>query len=230
MCGRFTQHASWSEIVAFMQPLEVRVAEHKIESAYNIAPSQPCWALRPGAATLEGLRMRWGLVPGWANTPRLGYSTFNARAESMASKPAFRDAFRQRRCLVPASGYYEWKTAGKAKQPFYIHPADGALLLFAALWEPPHRQLSELPSVSIVTRPADARLAALHPRVPLLLSPAQGAAWCLGSVDSAAEIASAAIPSTLTWHAVDRRVGNTREQGAQLIAPVKSLFCSAAAE
>lgn len=224
MCGRFTQLASWAEVVAFMQPITVLAGEVPIEPAYNIAPSQPCWTLRPDADRLGCTRMRWGLLPAWAKEARLAYSTFNARAESMADKPAFRSAFRQRRCLVPASGYYEWQTEGKAKRPFYIHAADAPVLLFAALWEPAHPRFGELPSVSIVTREADGPVAALHHRVPLMLSPDLAAAWCFGSANDAAGIASTAPLPSLAWHAVDRRVGNVREQGAGLIEPVASLF------
>jgi putative SOS response-associated peptidase YedK len=229
MCGRFTQQASWSEIVAFMQPLAVTAAEQDVEPAYNIAPSQPCWALRPADRALEGVRMRWGLLPAWAKSPRLSYSTFNARAESMAEKPAFRSAFRQRRCLIPASGYYEWKTEGKAKQPFYIHAAKGPLLLFAALWEQAHPRFADLPSLCIVTREAEGPVADLHSRMPLLLSPELGATWCSGDPEDAAGIAAAACLPDLAWHAVDRRVGNPREQGALLIAPLGALFQDQAA-
>ena len=224
MCGRFTQQASWSEVVAFMQPLSVVVGEIEIEPAYNIAPSQPCWTLRSEGEALQGLRMRWGLLPGWAKEPRLAYSTFNARAESMAEKPSFRAAFRQRRCLVPASGYYEWKTEGRVKQPFYIRAAEAPLLLFAALWEPPHPRFGDLPSVSIVTRQAQGPVSALHHRVPLMLSPELGADWCRSGPQQAAALAAAAAEPALAWHAVDRRVGNVREQGAGLIEPVGALF------
>ncbi|MCK7594956.1 SOS response-associated peptidase [Pseudomarimonas salicorniae] len=224
MCGRFTQQASWAEVVAFMQPIPLLAAEEAIEPAYNIAPSQPCWALRPGEDALEGARMRWGLLPGWAKEPRIAYSTFNARAETMAEKPAFRSAFRHRRCLVPASGYYEWKAEGKAKQPFYIHDEAAPILLFAALWEAPHPRFGELPSVSIVTREADGPVSALHHRVPLMLDPELGAQWCRGSADDAAGIAHAAPGPQLAWHPVDRRVGNVREQGPGLVKPVRSLL------
>ena len=113
MCGRFTQDTSWAEVHAFMQPIALAASELPIEPAFNIAPSQPCWALRAEQDALEPVRMRWGLLPSWAKDARSGYSTFNARAESMAEKPAFRAAFRRRRCLVFASGYYEWTGEGK---------------------------------------------------------------------------------------------------------------------
>jgi putative SOS response-associated peptidase YedK len=224
MCGRFTQQASWAEVVEFMQPIALLPGETEIDPAYNIAPSQACWTLRPEAAGLQALRMRWGLLPAWAKDAKLGYSTFNARAESMAEKPAFRSAFRQRRCLVPASGYYEWQTEGKAKQPFYIHAEGAPLLLFAALWEPAHPQLGELPSVSIVTREAEGAIRSLHHRVPLMLDPEQGVAWCRNSAEQAQASAVSGESPPLAWHAVDRRVGNVREQGPELCAPINRLL------
>lgn len=224
MCGRFTQQASWAEVHAFMQPIELSLPGEPITPAYNIAPSQPCWVLRPEGDALHALRMRWGLLPGWAKDPKVGYSTFNARAESMAEKPAFRSAFRARRCLVPVSGYYEWRGEGAQKQPWYIH-ADGApLLCLAGLWEPPHPQFGERPSVSIVTREAEGDLAALHHRAPLMLSPELGWEWCNGGPGEAAAISQAAAQPALRWHPVDRRVGNVRNQGAELIAPLSGLF------
>ncbi len=224
MCGRFTQDTSWAEVHAFMQPIGLRAVDTPIEAAFNIAPSQPCWALRIEGDQLQPERMRWGLLPSWAKDARGGYSTFNARAESMADKPAFRAAFRRRRGLVFASGYYEWTGEGKSKQPWYIHAGKAPLICFAALWEPPHPAEPALPSVSIVTRQATGDIAELHHRTPLMLDPATGWDWCNAEPDAAAAIAQTAATPILAWHAVDRRVGNVRNQGAELIRPLSALL------
>lgn len=224
MCGRFTQDTSWAEVHAFMQPIALAASELPIEPAYNIAPSQPCWALRAEQDALEPVRMRWGLLPSWAKDARSGYSTFNARAESMAEKPAFRTAFRRRRCLVFASGYYEWTGEGKAKQPWYIRAAEAPLLCFAGLWEPAHPAEPALPSMSIVTRQAEGEIATLHHRAPLMLDPQTGWDWCTVDAEGAAALSHAAETPALRWHAVDRRVGNVRNQGPDLVRPLSALL------
>src|SRR5690606_20068265 len=133
MCGRYVLVAETAE--SLETGLRARWRGAPARASYNIAPTQhaPVLRLEDGERVLENFR--WGLIPFWARDASIGARTINARAETVASKPAFRVAFRERRCLVPASGYYEWKATADGKQPYWISPPDGALLTFAGLWE-----------------------------------------------------------------------------------------------
>jgi len=134
MCGRFTQQYTWREIVALYQLTQPAL---NLQPRYNIAPTTTIDAVIPNSRNhLELVRMRWGLIPSWwKQTAKEAPSTFNARAETVATKPMFRAAFKRSRCVVPASGYYEWKATPTGKQPYYISAADGSVLSFAALWD-----------------------------------------------------------------------------------------------
>jgi putative SOS response-associated peptidase YedK len=133
MCGRFTQKYTWSELVelyALTQP------PRNLEPRHNIAPTTMIDVVRVHNDARELVPMRWGLIPAWwKKTIKELPATLNARAESVSDKPMFRTAFRRSRCIVPASGYYEWKTIGGAKQPFYFSAADGGVLSIAGLWD-----------------------------------------------------------------------------------------------
>jgi putative SOS response-associated peptidase YedK len=136
MCGRFTLHSPANAIA----DLFGLIGEPSLQSRYNIAPTQPVPIIRilranPETRQREFVPVRWGLVPAWADDPAIGNRLINARAETVASKPSFREAFRYRRCLVPADGFYEWKKEGGRKQPVYIRGKDGQPFAFAGLWE-----------------------------------------------------------------------------------------------
>ena len=152
---------------------------------YNIAPTQPMPAVRVHAAarTRRLSLLRWGLVPYWAADPAVGARMINARAETVARLPAFRDAFRERRCLVPASGFYEWRRAEKGRQPWLLRRRDGKLMGFAGLWDrwrpaPGDARHDEpLESCAVLTTPANELVARLHDRMPLVLDPADYELW-----------------------------------------------------
>jgi putative SOS response-associated peptidase YedK len=146
---------------------------------YNIAPTQPVLVVRAGPRGRELVPMRWGLVPAWVKDPQDFPLLINARAESLAEKPAFRAACRYRRCLVPASGFYEWQaSAGRGKRPYWIAPARGGLVAFAGLWETwCDRDGGEIDTAAIVTTDACEGLAAIHPRMPAVLAREDWAAW-----------------------------------------------------
>jgi putative SOS response-associated peptidase YedK len=168
MCGRFALTtppdviARWYEL---MQRLE-------FGPRYNIAPTQPIVAVRNNAnQQREGVMLRWGLVPFWAKDPSIGSRLINARSESAAEKPSFREAMKKRRCLIPASGFYEWKKIGGAKQPYYITREDRDVLTFAGLWEFwKDKDTGEaIESCTILTTTANKSLHHLHERMPVLL-------------------------------------------------------------
>lgn len=148
---------------------------------YNIAPGSDVLAVttgREGAPRAE--RLRWGLVPSWASDTRTGFKMINARAETLAQRPAYRQAFERFRCLIPADGFYEWQAlpGGGRKQPFHITRADGELFAFAGLWSVWHRgEPEELRSVTIVTTAANALVAPIHDRMPVILPRAAEERW-----------------------------------------------------
>lgn len=141
----------------------------------------------------------------------------------VASKPAFRHAWRSgQRCLIPALGYYEWRTQQGGKQPYFVHSRDGAPLVFAGLWEAPADPQTVPCSCTIITRPAAGAMAELHQRIPLLLTPAQAEPWLCGSVDAAADLLQAEPAVEPEFFPVDKAANNVRNQGPQLVQPIRS--------
>lgn len=167
MCGRFTLH---SNLAAIMAEFGV-TALPLLEPRYNIAPTQPVAALRqnePGAR--ECVLFRWGLVPSWADDLKIGNRMINARAETVADKPSFRSAFKRRRCVVLADGYYEWKKEGARKQPFYIRLRDGHVFGMAGLWECWHApDGSPIETCTVITTDANELTRSVHDRMPVIL-------------------------------------------------------------
>lgn len=168
MCGRYTQTAS-SDVVARdcgLSPLPF------LTPRYNIAPSQSVAAIRiePGSMTRHLVLLRWGLIPSWAKDPKIGHQCINAKAETVAEKPSFRSAFKKRRCLVVATGFYEWQVQGRRKQPMWIGLRSKLPFAFAGLWE--HWQPTEgepLETCTIITTEPNELMAPIHNRMPVIL-------------------------------------------------------------
>jgi putative SOS response-associated peptidase YedK len=175
MCGRFTLFASGEEL-AERFGLNGTPA---IEPRYNIAPTQAVAVVRATSAGRELALLRWGLIPSWSTDPAIGNKLINARAETAPGKPSFRAAFKQRRCLVPCSGFYEWqKVDSRHKQPFFIRPRGGGLFAFAGLWERWNGPEGEtIESCSILTTEANGLMRPLHDRMPVILDPNADALW-----------------------------------------------------
>ena len=165
MCGRFTLRSPVESIASLFDGL----AMPEWKPRFNIAPTQPvaCVRNRTGNAAID--RLRWGLVPSWAKDPGIGARMINARGETVASKPAFRNAFRTRRCLVLADGFYEWKKIGQQKYPFYITRPDDMLFCMAGLWETWGPVNQSVETCTIITTEANATLKPLHERMPVIL-------------------------------------------------------------
>jgi putative SOS response-associated peptidase YedK len=180
MCGRFTLRAPASVVAEQFSVFEVQ----PWKARYNIAPSQPVAAVRlaPGGAKAGPGRelawLRWGLIPGWADDPKIGNRLINARAETAARLPAFRAAFRQRRCLIVADGFYEWQRAGKRKVPHLIRMRDDRPFGFAGLWEawegPDH---SAVQSCTVLTTEANELVRPIHDRMPVIVAPQDYERW-----------------------------------------------------
>jgi putative SOS response-associated peptidase YedK len=178
MCGRYTLSSPGDALAEVFGLPEVP----QIPLRFNIAPTQESAVvrvLRPGEPRRLDL-LRWGLVPWWAPDPAIGNRLINARSESAVEKPAFRDSFERRRCLVPADGFYEWKSLGKRlKQPFLIRRPDRRPFAFAGLWSRwrPREGGEPLETYTILTTDADERIGDLHNRMPVILEPAQFDLW-----------------------------------------------------
>lgn len=165
MCGRFqlTPPDDWMAEFGLDEPPDVM-------ARYNIAPTQPLLAVRQdGAGFRRAAVLRWGLVPSWATDPAVGNRLINARAESVSRKPAFRDSFQQRRCLVPATGFYEWKRVGGVKEPYLVRMRDDRAFAFAGVWDRWQGEEGRIESCAILTTWPNALVAAIHNRMPVVL-------------------------------------------------------------
>ena len=219
MCGRFIQCTAGDRLTErFHLP-----AVPELTPRYNIAPSQPVGAIRiASGGSREWVVLRWGLIPAWAPEPRIAYSTINARAETAADKPAYRQAFRRRRCLIPADGFYEWRKLGNRKQPYCIAPADGNPFAFAGLWERWERDGQVLESGTILVTQANALIAALHDRMPVILDPADEARWLDPAVTDPAALRPLLVPcppERLRLWPVSPAVNRPGAEGPDLMAP-----------
>lgn len=180
MCGRFTLRTPAKAIATLFDLGDVP----KWSPRYNIAPSQPIAAVRQNRSRQRELVMlHWGLIPFWADDPKIAYRTINARAETVATKPAFRAAFRHRRCLVIADGYFEWKKQDGKKQPYFFHRNDDRPFAFAGLWERWEGNGKEIQSCTIIVTEANARQRPIHDRMPVILLPQDYDAWLDPEVD-----------------------------------------------
>lgn len=175
MCGRFTLTVSADKIRDFFPLFDIPDTTPR----YNIAPTQPVLAVRKieGLDRPQGAMLRWGLIPFWADDKKIGSRLINARAESVATTPAFRAAFRSRRCLVLADGFYEWQQLGSGKQPYHLRFQDRRPFAFAGLWDKWDRQGEQIESCTIITTDADDVVRPLHDRMPVIIPPDSFERW-----------------------------------------------------
>ena len=224
MCGRFTQTASPAVIAeqfgAAVPPL--------FTPRYNIAPSQPVAAIRiePGTTARQLVQLRWGLIPSWAKDPKIGHQCINAKAETVAEKPSFRAAFKARRCLVIATGFYEWQVQGRAKQPMWIGLKSYRPFAFAGLWEqwqPPEGTAIE--SCTILTTEPNELLKPIHNRMPVILAPTSYDQWLDPTVQQAATLQTLLRPypgEELQAYAVSTLVNNPRHDAPDCLEPLST--------
>lgn len=225
MCGRYVNYEDVDALSAALGLSSGDPALRRLGSTkrYNIAPTQDIFAVRRGTvgpdSPLEGAALHWGLVPFWARDKAVGNRMINARSETAFEKPSFREAIRKRRCVVPASGFYEWKRTPGGKQPFFIHRSDGAPLLFAGLWEKWEKEGPPLESGVILTTGANATLAPIHDRMPVILDPAVLATWLdPGASENALKaLLAPAPPEILVTRPVSTRVNKVSNDSPDLI-------------
>ncbi len=221
MCGRYALTAQ-PDVIAALFALKVL---QEFDVRYNLAPSQEAPVIvqsQGGGRSAEP--MRWGLIPSWSKDAKIAYKTINARSETAAIKPSFRAAFKRRRCLVPASWFYEWKREGKEKIPFRIRRTDGEPLAFAGLWEHWKGGPDDAPrtTFTVLTTDANDDLEGLHDRMPCLIEPEDFERWLTPEVvdeEATARLLAPAPKGTLVTDRVSTLVNNVRNEGPQLLTP-----------
>jgi|DewCreStandDraft_4_1066084.scaffolds.fasta_scaffold00036_178 putative SOS response-associated peptidase YedK len=222
MCGRF----ALSLVAAELSDVFGVAAPEGYRPRWNITPDSPILIVRHGAEGRVAVLVRWGFLGPWMTDAADPGRQINARLETVATKPMFKAAFLRGRCIVPADGFYEWQKQPRGpSRPFFVRAAQGSTLLLAGLWR--RNRLADgslLETAAIVTRPADPALAAIHPRMPVIVPPELVDSWLAADTDPAA-LASELLawPTTspsLVFYAVSRLVNDPRRDGSDLIAPV----------
>lgn len=221
MCGRFTL-TDWEEYL--LERADLQEALPQLRPRYNIAPSQGVLTVVPktqdkGLATL----MRWGLVPSWAKDLSISYKMINARSETLSEKPSFKAAFKRRRCLIPTTGYYEWRKEGKIKVPTFIYHQQAKVFSMAGLWERWESPAGDvLFSCTIVTTSASQSLGHIHQRMPVILQAAAERSWLNPEtpMDELQALMKPLPDGQLNWHEVSTLVNSPKNEHADCLKPV----------
>ena len=222
MCGRFSQQRPASELA------EIFSAEPIADDPgprYNVAPTDEALVVVQREDRRGVTSYRWGLIPHWADSAKVGSRMFNARAETLAGAPAFRDAFQRKRCLVPVECFYEWRREGAVRQPYTIGRADGAPLVLAGLWDGWRDPATDTVrrSFTIVTSGPNEAMATIHNRMPVILPEADWDAWLDGRSADRGRLLAMLEPRDepeLAITAVSQLVNNVRNDGPELVVPI----------
>ena len=220
MCGRYALYGPASRL---SERFEVDFGEIDFAQRYNLAPLQFAPIIRAGDEGRELGLLRWGLLPGWAKDAGMASRLINARSETAAQKPSFRSAFRKRRCLVPADGYFEWQALAGGKQPHFFSLRSELPMALAGLWEQWRSPAGDaLETFTILTTEANSALAQIHHRMPVILPPETWALWLHPgrTPEQLTPLMSALPANEIVTRAVDRRVGNVRNDDPTLLEPV----------
>ena len=219
MCGRYALISAPEAIRALFGYQD----QPNFPPRYNITPTQPVAIVRVAEGARRFALVRWGLIPPWVKDPRTLSVLFNARGESVNDKPAFRLAMRRRRCLFPADGFYEWRQLGRDRRPFFVRSRTGGPIAFAGLWETwmgPNGE--EMETAAIVTTAANRTLAAIHPRMPVVIAPEAFDLWLGGNdldVAAATALIAPAPEDALEAYEVSAAVNSATNDAPDLIAP-----------
>jgi putative SOS response-associated peptidase YedK len=222
MCGRYCITSSPEAIRRLFRYLE----QPNFPPRYNVAPTQPVPIVRMSEGQRRFALVRWGLIPAWAKDPKAFTLLINARGESVNDKPAFRNAMKRRRCLFPADGFYEWKPVNGGKRPYFARPAAGGPVAFAGLWETwtgPNGE--EMETAAIVTAQANAEMAAVHHRAPVIVPPEQFDFWLdCANVDEkmAAELLQPAPQGSMEVYEISNAVNRVANDTAAVIEPYRA--------
>lgn len=216
MCGRFALNVTDVEIRQHFGLDELEAWQPR----YNIAPSLDVPVIYQGAAGRAGQRMHWGLVPHWSKGPDNRYSMINARAETVAVKPAYRDPFKRSRCLVPATGYYEWKKGADGKQPYYLRPKGATLFALAGLWDEWQGEGGSIRSFTLITTDANPQSAQVHDRMPVIIDPTRYDTWLMEENPDTLQAIMRPWAAELELWPVSTAVNNARHESPELIQPL----------
>ena len=220
MCGRYASSRDARDLAGAFEVEEP--AEESLPPSWNVAPTDPVWAVLERDGTRRLKVLRWGLVPSWAKDAKGAARLINARRETVSAKPAFRAAYARRRCLLPADGYYEWQVDGTRKQPWFLTSADGGPLAMAGLyevWSPPEGE--RLWTCTVITTEAADNTGHIHDRTPLVVPRADWDRWLDPEVEDPGEhLLIPAVSGALDAWPVGPAVGNVRNDGPELVQPL----------
>lgn len=223
MCGRFTLRTPAHVLAQFFGVIDVP----DFSPRYNIAPTQNVLAVRLNDQHhREFVQLHWGLIPSWADDPSIGSRMINARAESVRTKPSFRQAFQNRRCLIVADGFYEWQKQGAAKQPMLMSRQDGQPFAFAGLWERWQKGPQVIKSCTVITTEANDFMKPVHDRMPVILSPVDYDRWLTADPSDAEQLLRPLLVDDLTMSPVSKIVNSPRNDLPECVVPIapSSLF------
>ena len=225
MCGRFVAATDAEGLTRFFVVDERQTDD--LPPSWNRAPTDPTYAVVEHDGKRVLVSYRWGLVPFWADDPKIGSRMINARADGVRTKRAFADSFERRRCLVPADGFYEWERKGGAKPiPYFVERTDGAPMAFAGLWaswrNPRDPDGPRVRTCAIITTDANATVAPIHDRMPVILEPEDWATWLDrdGDLDEAEALLRPLSADAVTLRRVSQAVNDVRSNGPQLLEPL----------
>ena len=229
MCGRFVSSSTPTEVARYFDVDETSEQASDRRPNFNTAPTTDIFVVYEDGRSRRLDTFHWGLVPRWAKDLSVGNRMINARAETVASKPAFRHAFANKRCIIPVDGFYEWKApppGEKRKQPYFIHRPDGEPYAFAGLWEQwsggpgPDGEDTTVRSTTIITGPANDTMSTIHDRMPIILPPSAWSTWLSPDVHDTDLLSSLLVPAPdrlIAMHAVSTDVNNVRNKGEHLV-------------
>jgi putative SOS response-associated peptidase YedK len=220
MCGRFTLTQPANIAATFELDNFAPTEPEFYEPRFNVAPTQRIVVIPTRDGRRVARRMRWGLIPFWAKDIKIGASLINARAESILTKPAFRSAFSERRCLIPADGFYEWQSGPRGKRPFRITLVDGSMFAFAGLWERWRNPATDerIESCCIVTCETNELTAKFHDRMPVIVAAENYDAWLTGTPEQALALLKPHPADEMRAYPVSSRVNSANNDGADLVA------------
>jgi putative SOS response-associated peptidase YedK len=219
MCGRFTLTMDLSELQELFPWIDFGVDHHP---RYNIAPSQSILAI-PNTGDNKAQLFRWGLIPHWAKDPSIGNKMINARGETVSEKPSFKNAYKKKRCLIPADGFYEWKKEGTGKTPYLIRLKSNQPFMLAGLWEkwePPDEE--PIYSCTIITTEANELLKSIHPRMPVILEPSSYDLWLDNATQITVQLDGLLVPfndQEMETFPVSKVVNNPRNDSDECVKP-----------